>query len=293
MAAEKEQLRVQWLQQFQKASQADSWGQVVEAQEQYQLMASTIAAKQGNAFVTSSEKDTMHRIVLCLSARVTALKTLKDTITSTDMKKLEPVFETLFTGNEYPVGTFPIEPNKFQNAQPVKPSTEGEIICADREEAYSDWQHAEAALSNVRGTVVCMRVEKIGLKDAQDYIDPFITLIVADTRQNILDQHNTPIAPERRATHVIFNHAMYLNISLEDMQRCGAAIFFEFKHYKPKKKKTSTRCWCFMELNELKRDEEMVLEIYHKPTDLKKKKLNLHSEKPLYMHLFASFIKRP
>merc|ERR1719174_1776081 len=180
----------------------------------------------------------------------------------------------------------------------VKPSMEGEIIEAGEEQfgnagGYnaSDWAQSQAALKSVCGTVVCIRIEKIGLKDAQEYIDPFMTVLVADPRTNTLDTHDTPVAPERRATHVIFNHQVYLNISLEDMQRQSAALFFEFKHYKPKKKKISTRCWAFMELNELKMDDEIVLEIYHKPTDLRKKKLKLHSEKPLYLHLYATFIK--
>jgi len=29
------------------------------------------------------------------------------------------------------------------------------------------------------------------------------------------------------------------------------AVFFEFKHYKPKKAKVSTRCYSFMELDEM------------------------------------------
>lgn len=32
----------------------------------------------------------------------------------------------------------------------------------------------------------------------------------------------------------------------------GFAIFFEFKHYKPKKATVSTRCWAFMERDEIK-----------------------------------------
>ena len=32
----------------------------------------------------------------------------------------------------------------------------------------------------------------------------------------------------------------------------GFAVFFEFKHYKPKKKLTSTKCWAFMERDEVK-----------------------------------------
>jgi hypothetical protein len=46
-----------------------------------------------------------------------------------------------------------------------------------------------------------------------------------------------------------------------------------------------------MELSELKMDEEIVLELYHKPTDLRKKKFKLHTEKTLYLHLYATFIR--
>lgn len=289
MAAEKEQLRLRWRDQFAQALQADSWGQVVEAQEEYQQMAAYIAAKQGGAIITSREKDTMHRIVQCLSARAQALRTMHEMITSADMARLVPVFEALFTGAE--PDEFPIPAHKYQSAVPVVADTDGEILCADADEApASDWQQAQAALRTVRGTVVGIRIDRIGLKDAQVYIDPHMTVIVADTRANMVDTHDTPVSKERRATYVIFQHQVYLNVSLEDMQSMAAALFFEFKHYKPKKKKISTRCWAFMELNELVPDQEIVLEIYHKPTDLRKKKLVLHSEKPLYLHLQATFI---
>jgi hypothetical protein len=289
---EKEQLRQEWQEKFRNALLHDSWGQVVEAQEEYQAMASIIATKQGTAGITSREKDTMQRIVMCLSARAQALRTLNETISSVDMQALTPVFEVLFTGRE--PEQFPVETGKYYGAAiPVKPSTEGEIIDAADGGGYpaSDWHQSQAALRAVSGTVVAIRLRGIGLKDAQEYIDPFMTVLVVDTKTNLLDTHDTPVARERRATHVEFNHQVYLNISLEDMQRQEAALFFEFKHYKPKKKKVSTRCWAFMELNELKMDEEIVLELYHKPTDLRKKKIKLHSEKPLYLYLQATFIR--
>jgi hypothetical protein len=291
--AAKDQTRQQWQVSFQNALMHDSWGQVVEAQEEYQAMAASIAAKQGNVGINSKEKDTMQRLVLCLSARAQALRTLNETISSTDMQALPPVFEALFTGREPEI--FPIDAHKFNMAQPIKPSTEGEIIEAGDELAHhcasSDWHQSQAALKSVSGTVVAIRIEKIGLKDAQEYIDPFMTVLVADPRTNLLDTHDTGVAKERRATYVTFNHQVYLNISLEEMQRQAAALFFEFKHYKPKKKKVSTRCWAFMELSELKMDEEIVLELYHKPTDLRKKKFKLHTEKTLYLHLYATFIR--
>merc|ERR1712113_1094746 len=128
--------------------------------------------------ITSKEKDTMHRLTLCLSARVQALQTMNETITAIDMKQIEPVFSVLFTGQEPDV--FPLDASKFSAANMVKPSTEGEIICGDGDEPTSDWQQSQAVLKNVAGTVVALRVEKIGLKDAQDYIDPFLTILVAD-----------------------------------------------------------------------------------------------------------------
>lgn len=78
-------------------------------------------------------------------------------------------------------------------------------------------------------------------------------------------------------------------MSLERLEKERCGIFFEFKHYKPKKKKVSTRCWAFMEVGELKAEGDCILELYHKPTDLKRKKLSLHSVKPLYLHVGTSF----
>lgn len=287
--SEKDQLRTQWLAQFVKAQQSDTWGQVVEAQEEYQSMAGAIANKQGLHLITSKEKDIMHRIVLCLSARSEALRTMTDTITSSDIRLLEPVLETLFTGRE--PEDFPIEPGKYQSAELLRTDLGGEIISADLDEpCISDWHLSQQALKSVNGTVVAIRIEQIGLKDAQVYIDPIMNILVVDTKSTVLDSHKTPTSRERTTSHVIFNHQVYLRKSLEDMQVAKAALFFEFTHYKPKKKKVSTRCWCFMELDELKPDEEIVLEIYHKPTDLRKRRLKLHSQKPLYLHLYATFI---
>ena len=74
------------------------------------------------------------------------------------------------------------------------------------------------------------------------------------------------------------------------MRNRQCAVFFEFYHYKPKKTKVSCRCWCFMELSEVQRDAQSVLEIYHKPADFRKKKIKLHSCKELYFHCTPSFM---
>lgn len=111
---------------------------------------------------------------------------------------------------------------------------------------------------------------------------------------------------------------VYKRTSFITIHLIGAAIFFEFKHYKPKKKFTSTKCFAFMEMDEIK-PGPIVIELwvivcnicankhdsqtflwsltcdhdlrYKKPTDFKRKKLNLLTKKPLYLHLHQTLHK--
>ena len=61
----------------------------------------------------------------------------------------------------------------------------------------------------------------------------------------------TPVASEREISYIVFGNEVEIHSPLEEMPG-GAAIFFEFKHYKPKKGMTSTRCFSFMEMDEVK-----------------------------------------
>ena len=123
-----------------------------------------------------------------------------------------------------------------------------------------------------------------------------LSIVVADWKGVVMDEHDLPLsAAVRRADakqHVFFQGPgaeVYLNVSLEELMQTNAAVFFEFKHYKPKKKKISTRCWAFFTLGEVDlrsgATQRLALELYSKPTDLKCKKLSLHTKKELYAHL--------
>jgi len=231
---------------------------------------------------------------MCLTAREEVLRTGNvsiDSITAADIKTLERIFETLFSPDAPSISDFTIPTYKFQSANPIQTSSEAEIVFCEKHESATDFYATHQAIRNVKGTVVSIKLDKIGLKDAQTYIDPLITILVVDQWGEILDQHDLPATTNRKPTYILFGNTIYLNKSLEDMNDTSASIFIEFKHFKPKKKKLSTKCWAFMELSELKPDEEIVLELYQKPTDLKKKKLKLYTEKQLYLHLFATFIR--
>ena len=97
----------------------------------------------------------------------------------------------------------------------------------------------------------------------------------------------TPGATARKPQYVHFDATVHLQHALEDIEP-GSAVIFEFVHYKPKKKKNSVRCWCFIERADLKPGQQ-VLELYKKPMKpeaiANPKKLNLHTVKPLYLHV--------
>uniref|UniRef100_A0A0G4FC74 C2 Aida-type domain-containing protein n=1 Tax=Chromera velia CCMP2878 TaxID=1169474 RepID=A0A0G4FC74_9ALVE len=296
-------LRKQWTTLFKQAVDEDSWGQVVEAQEHYVKLGGLITAKSSAMQnVASADRDLMNRLALCLSARAKVLRstaeaTEKD-ISHADMKLLSPFFEKLFVPSAGDT-KIPIPSSKYESAPPCKPVAVGIVLSGDDDEPVATGGGATQmpaesvikAAKSVGGTLVAVRIDRIGLKDAQVYINPTMTVIVADQLGTSLDTQDTPVAVEKRVNHVVFNNTVYLRVSLEQMQKEGCGIFFEFKHFKPKKNKMSVRCWAFMEMAELRKDEEIVLEIYHKPTDLRKRRLRLHSEKDLFLHVFPTFVK--
>ena len=56
---------------------------------------------------------------------------------------------------------------------------------------------------------------------------------------------------EKESFAIQFNVTVQIQRPLEEIPG-GSAIFFEFKHYKPKKGITSTKCFSFMEMDEIK-----------------------------------------
>lgn len=77
---------------------------------------------------------------------------------------------------------------------------------------------------------------------------PFLAGLVAE---DIELSQDTPVMTERDAMAVLFNATVQIQHPLEEFPG-GTAIFFEFKHFKPKKGIYSTRCFSFMEMDEIK-----------------------------------------
>ncbi|KAJ7384639.1 hypothetical protein OS493_020217, partial [Desmophyllum pertusum] len=105
---------------------------------------------------------------------------------------------------------------------------------------------------------------------------------------NVTPPQDTPTSNRKGGKFINFGVDVEIQKPIEKLPR-GTAIFFEFKHYKPKKDIVSTRCFAFMEQDELKPGPACI-ELYQKPTDFHRKKLNLFTQKPLYLHLTLSIL---
>ncbi len=62
---------------------------------------------------------------------------------------------------------------------------------------------------------------------------------------------DTPVMSERNDLAIVFNVTVQILRPVEEIPG-GSGIFFELKHYKPKKGITSTKCFSFMEMDEIK-----------------------------------------
>ncbi|XP_058021459.1 axin interactor, dorsalization-associated protein isoform X3 [Ahaetulla prasina] len=280
-----------WGASFRKGTDFDSWGQLVEAIDEYQILARHLqkeaVSQPNNSEFTEDQKSTQSEEEFKLE----------------DLKKLEPILKSILTYNkEFPFDVQPVPPRKI-----LAPGEEEDLeFEEDEEEGGAGAGSPDAFPARVPGanegtllprlpsepgmTLLTIKIEKIGLKDAGQCIDPYITVSVKDLNGiDLTPVQDTPVASRKEDTYIHFNVDIEIQKHVEKLTK-GAAIFFEFKHYKPKKRFTSTKCFAFMEMDEIKAGP-IVIELYKKPTDFKRKKLQLLTKKPFYLHLHQTLHK--
>ncbi|KAJ8275362.1 hypothetical protein COCON_G00099870 [Conger conger] len=295
-----------WHASFRKGTDFDSWGQLVEAIDEYQILARQL--QKGAQLPNSSEfsedqKKTLGKLATCLEMRSAALQCTQsqEDFKLEDLKKLEPIIQNVLTYNKgFPFDVQPVPLRKI-----LAPGEEENLEVEAEEDAVVGAGSPESFSSRVPAlqgtllprlpsepgmTLITIKMEKIGLKDAGQCIDPYITVSVKDLNGVDLNPvQDTPVATRKEDTYIHFGMDVEIQKHLEKLSK-GAAIFFEFKHYKPKKRFTSTKCFAFMEMDEIK-PGPIVIELYKKPTDFKRKKLQLLTKKPLYLHLHQTLHK--
>nr|XP_056708530.1 axin interactor, dorsalization-associated protein isoform X2 [Euleptes europaea] len=298
-----------WGASFRKGTDFDSWGQLVEAIDEYQILARHLQkeaqSQPNNSEFTEDQKKILAKIATCLELRSAALQSTQsqEGFKLEDLKKLEPILKNILTYNkEFPFDIQPVPPRKI-----LAPGEEEDLeFEEDEEEGGAGAGSPDTFPARVPGRenstllprlpsepgmmLLTIKIEKIGLKDAGQCIDPYITVSVKDLNGiELTPVQDTPVASRKEDTYIHFNVDIEIQKHVEKLTK-GAAIFFEFKHYKPKKRFTSTKCFAFMEMDEIK-PGPMVIELYKKPTDFKRKKLQLLTKKPLYLHLHQTLHK--
>lgn len=294
-----------WNASFRKGTDFDSWGQLVEAIDEYQILARQLQKEAqspaNSSDFTEDHKKIIGKIATCLELRSAALQSTQspEGFKLEDLKKLEPILGNLLTYNkEFPFDVQPVTLRRI-----FAPGDEENLEVEEEEEdGGAGVGSPDSFPARVPGTLLprlpsepgmallTIRIEKIGLKDAGQCIDPYITVSVKDINGiDLTPVQDTPTASRKEDTYVHFNVEIEIQKHIEKITK-GAAIFFEFKHYKPKKRFTSTKCFAFMEMDEIK-PGQIVIELYKKPTDFKRKKLQLLTKKPLYLHLHQTLHK--
>lgn len=276
---------------------------LVEAIDEYQILARQLQKEvqaPNSAGFSEEQKKTLGKIATCLEMRSASLQCntqTKEEFKLEDLKKLEHIITNILTFNkEFPFDVQPVPSRKI-----LAPGEE-ENLELEEEDAALGHGSSDTFSPRATGTLLprlpsepgmtllTIKIEKIGLKDAGQCIDPYITISVKDVSGVDLNPaQDTPVASRKEDTFIHFNMEVELQRHVERLPK-GAAIFFEFKHYKPKKRFTSTKCFAFMEMDEIK-PGPIVIELYKKPTDFRRKKLQLLTKKPLYLHLHQTLHK--
>jgi hypothetical protein len=257
------------------------------------------------------------KLVSTLSLRVDELRTGRDLgVGSSACKELRAFFQAYLTRTnaEFP---FDVDPEAV-GAPPVSRALERAVgaSAASAAVAGRPLRPGSAAEQKAEGSegsllppvrlhgrgdrALILKLIKIGVKDAGagGYIDARATVSVVRTPSGSLLEatQETPVALGRESQHVVFDDDTFVHVQtpLRELEAgidaAGGDVSFviELRHFKPKKKKTSVKGWCFFSLSELdlsRQTTQLSLEVYAKPADLRCKKMSLLSKKELYAHV--------
>ncbi|KAJ9444434.1 putative axin interactor, dorsalization-associated protein-like [Diplonema papillatum] len=284
-----------WESMMSNALQYDQWGQVVEATDLYQTMRQEALHVLKTAELEQSQRVTLHKFQATLQLRLENLKfhasgqgNLRDTgpgIQQSSIAMIHDVRALLLDGAPWPA-EIKIDSSTVEREASGNHEAEEEDMAPENKGRLFGPPKLELGQQALK-----IHIVNIGLKDALDYLDPFIAVSVrtGSTERHLVEAEQlTPHPKKRVPVGISFNTTVYILTPIGDIPP-RANIFFEFKHYKPKKEKISTRCWSMLSPDEFTEGPK-ALEIYAKPTDFSAKKFHKHSNKPLFFNIVVSII---
>uniref|UniRef100_A0A8C3R2U6 Axin interactor, dorsalization associated n=1 Tax=Cyanoderma ruficeps TaxID=181631 RepID=A0A8C3R2U6_9PASS len=174
-------------------------------------------SQHNNSEFTEDQKKTIAKIATCLELRSAALQSThsQDEFKLEDLKKLEPILKNILTYNkEFPFDVQPVPLRKI-----LAPGEEEHLeFEEDDEEGGAGAGSPDSFPARVPGTLLprlpsepgmtllTINIEKIGLKDAGQCIDPYITVSVKDLNGiDLTPVQDTPVALRKEDTYVHFN----------------------------------------------------------------------------------------
>ncbi|KAK3755132.1 hypothetical protein QZH41_017507 [Actinostola sp. cb2023] len=253
LMTEKSRTVNRWYAAFTKGTDFDSWGQLVEAADEYSKLSKELkqATIIENQMFQHEQKKLLLKIGVCLDMRAnTILSTqefAQDQISYDDIQKVGEVLKNLMVGWKEPF--------------PVRVEVPSKVATADGESTFNN---EEFVLAGEGGTLLpripceqgshrlTIKIEKIGLKNADSFINTFFSVHVKDNDcVSVTMSQDTPVSNCKDGNYIIFGVEVEIQKQIEKLPK-GTAIFFELKHYKPKKNIISTKCFAFMEQDELR-----------------------------------------
>lgn len=311
---EKKQAKQRWIKSLKDALDADSWGQSIEATEQYEKLYRTFELQLPELSLSSDERSTCLKVAHAVSLRMATLQGQEAAIndaaqsgqsqaiqklTLDELRSVQGVLEDLFEhsgSSSSSSSSFPIALRHFSPALDKQASQRGAEVFIAHEDRLEKEETGSLLPPKVKAglTTISIYIDKIGLKDAQTYINSFLTISVADAHGQVLESQDTPKTNQLKPNYVMLGNTVHIQTPMEEIQSKNLCLFFEFKHYKPAKKKISTRCFALLESRELdlaRNQSQVCLELYKKPTDFSRRSLSLHTIKQLYLHLEITFTK--
>ncbi|XP_061174465.1 axin interactor, dorsalization-associated protein B-like [Saccostrea echinata] len=279
---------------FAQCTDFDLWGQPIEAMDGYKRLSKQLDDFANAEFplFSDEQKKVLRKIGICLDLRCKALQA-PGTVNGILLDDLKRIGNTLDSILKQRCRDFPVDVTAAQLQARTLPSSQNRVQESDEVDDEKQGSRAKGSLlprplaySGMK--VLTVKIERIGLKDATQYIEPYITVSVRDaTGTELTASQDTPVATKKENKSIVFNEEVHIQKSIESLPN-GFSIFFEFKHFKPKKNMISTKCWAFMEKDEVK-EGPVALELYQKPADYKRKNIKLLTVKPLYLHLKIIF----
>eukprot|EP01006_Ploeotia_vitrea_P013812 TRINITY_DN3603_c0_g1_i1.p1 TRINITY_DN3603_c0_g1~~TRINITY_DN3603_c0_g1_i1.p1 ORF type:complete len:311 (-),score=29.24 TRINITY_DN3603_c0_g1_i1:122-1054(-) len=289
----------------------ESFGQIEEAQDDYQLLVTQLGnelSEENISKLSPDERACINKLRQCFYWRLQGIKEPRShgTLTTADIQKLTPQFRGLFTGTRFPIDTTTLQPvappaSAASTSSRQVPNRSDGGAGEDDDNDFSFKNENQGKLKPCPQNIspgdqhLRITIEKIGLKDASTYFEPFFRISVRTSDGGEIETSQETPSPgtPRKDKMVVFMHKVYVQTPLNRLPE-DVGIFFEFCHWKPKKKKVSVRCWSLLTKEEIDKcgAGSLQLELYAKPADFKRKKFAKHSAKDYaLLHISLAFLK--